>query len=70
VTIQVVTVFGGTGFLGRGIFESGNFAFVLHRGTRSEVKDYSASMILVCSRSRRTFATNNQSLLPLPVLTQ
>jgi hypothetical protein len=68
----VVTVFGGTGFLGRRIVRHlvcMTFPFGLYQGIRTAVTRYSLVMIGNFDRSRPTFMMSGQLSMRLLVLT-
>ena len=67
---RAVTVFGGTGFLGRRVVrhlrKSMGFPYGLHQGIRIGGTGCLVSMIRNFSPSRPTFTTSDQSPMPLP----
>ena len=69
---RTVTVFGGTGFLGRRVvrhLRSVSFPFGLRQGIRIEVTGCLVLMIRNFNRSRPTFRTSDQSPMHLLALT-
>ena len=69
---RTVTVFGGTGFLGRRVvrhLRNHGFPYGLHRGIRVEGASFLLFMTLNFNRSRPTFTMNDRSPMPLLALT-
>ena len=69
---RTVTVFGGTGFLGRRVFGisiSVSFPFGLRQGIQIEVTGCLVVMIRNFNRSKPTFRTSDQSPMHLLALT-
>src|SRR6516225_8926111 len=72
MTMWVVSVLGGTGFLVRRIVghlrKRDFFCLCLPQAIRNVVKNYSVQMTLAFTQSGRMFAMNNQSPMPLLAL--